>query len=163
MYQILYHASTVAVLLPIILAYYRPLDFGPGFYTTPYIHQALDLAEKIKIRESISTAYISSYVSLPLETLKKSFLTMEFETADAQWLRFIFINRKPVVEKAHYEIVSGPVSDGLLDRVLEDYGRGKASLEDTLRDLHIKKDFAQISFHSLKAMSSLKFLGSTAV
>ena len=155
----LFHGSTIAVNQPMILKKQRLLDFGKGFYTTSNQNQAERWAA-IKKKRSKETLAIITIFQIPNNLFSnKEYKVKEFMKADAEWLDFIFTNRK--TEKKHtYDIVIGPVANDTLYATLSLYEANILTKEETINRLKIHKLYDQISFHNSKVLKELQFFNS---
>ena len=92
----------------------------------------------------------SSYTENPALKIKK------FETMTEEWLDFIVDCR---LGKAHdYDIVEGPMADDTIFNYVQDFIDGNIS-RTAFRELaRFKKPTHQISFHTAKALTTLKFV-----
>lgn len=128
--MICYHGSDTIVDAPKILEATRPLDFGRGFYVTTSKQQARSWAIKDAYRNNVITD-VSINMSLDIERAKAELTLISFEKADEKWLDFICNNRngKPTGE---YDIVTGPVADDRVYRVVVEYENGDIDRENAL-------------------------------
>ena len=107
--MILYHGSNVEVRQPRLLRGQRPLDFGPGFYTTSDMGQASKWAERTaRIRkEGVPLVSVYGIDGAALDELK----VLSFNTANKEWLHFVADNRRRLAGSNDWDIVSGPVAN----------------------------------------------------
>ncbi|MBP1565219.1 MAG: DUF3990 domain-containing protein [Oscillospiraceae bacterium] len=144
---ILYHGSTQIVEFPEIRIARYNKDFYYGFYCTLFKDQAIKWATRYQI-----SGYLSeySYTENPALKIKK------FETMTEEWLDFIVDCR---LGKAHdYDIVEGPMADDTIFNYVQDFIDGNIS-RTAFRELaRFKKPTHQISFHTAKALTTLKFV-----
>jgi len=154
----LYHGSTILVDKPSLIESQRFLDFGQGFYTTTNQSQAERWA-LIKQKRDIhkSKAIVSTY-QFPRTFFTDNILRVKkFTKADEQWLDFISQNRKGMAEH-HFDIIVGPIANDTLYATLTLYEAGILTKPETVKRLKTHKLFDQISFHSIEAISKLKFI-----
>ena len=107
--MILYHGSNVDVRRPRLLEAQRPLDFGPGFYTTTDMDQASKWAERTARIRKEGSPLVSVY-EVDDEALAK-LKVLSFGSANNEWLRFVAANRRRLMESNEWDIVSGPVAN----------------------------------------------------
>ena len=107
--MILYHGSNVEVRQPRLLKSQRPLDFGPGFYTTSDMGQASKWAARTTRIRKTGTPLVSVY-----EIDEQSFSQLKvlsFDSANKEWLRFVAANRRRLIEGGDWDVVCGPVAN----------------------------------------------------
>ena len=87
---------------------------------------------------------------------------MEYNGATKEWLDFVVANRRfaPLHE---YDIVLGPVANDNLYAAISLYENGELSSEAAVVQLKTHVLFNQVSFHTDKALSQLKFVESIIV
>ena len=78
-------------------------------------------------------------------------------------VRLCIKNRKSEELLHNYDIVKGPVADDNLFATLKLYEKNYASKEKTIKTLKTYKLINQISFHTEKALSCIKYLGTEEV
>ena len=156
----LFHGSTLLIKQPIILKNQRLLDFGKGFYTTTNQNQAERWAEIKNKRDSINTKPIVSIYQITKDLFSdKTYKIKEFSRANAEWLDFVFTNRRK--DTAHnYDIVIGPVANDTLYATLSLYEAGILTKKETINRLKIHKLYDQISFHNETVLKELSFFDS---
>ena len=163
--MIVYHGSTVAVKKPEIRTGDTFLDFGRGFYTTTSEHQAERWA-KIKMRrEGKDVGYVSTY-EFEYDMAQKESEIYVFSQADMEWLQFVVRNRSGVVddeEFAKYDMHIGPVADDNVYRTIRLFETGVLEAEETLKRLKTEVLQDQWTFHTDKALSFIKFVGSKEI
>lgn len=159
----LFHGSTIIVENPKLMENQRFLDFGKGFYTTTNQNQAERWAIIKQKRMRSQTKAIVSIYQLPKNIFSDKLLQIqEYTKADEQWLDFVFQNRKGTAEH-NFDIVIGPVANDTLYATLSLYETGILSKTETIQRLKAHKLFDQVSFHTEKALSYLKFFDSYEV
>jgi hypothetical protein len=155
----LYHGSSVVVEKPILLPGQRTLDFGNGFYTTTNKKQAEVFARKVGDRMETEKSYISVYEAAGCATLKKELSVLEFHEANEEWLDFVFENRADKYGGEIFDIVSGPVANDTIYRVLSVYESGIIGKDECIRQLKVRKLYNQMTFATEKAISCLRYTG----
>ena len=133
------------------------MDFGRGFYATPLYEQAAKWCGKFKRRGK--DGIISRY---EYDESRESELKMlKFDSYSEEWLDFIISCRKG---QAHqYDIVEGPMADDTIYNYLQNYLDGKISRAAFWELVKFKYPTHQISFHTISALDTLKFVGSEVV
>ncbi len=150
--MIIYHGSSQIVESPEIRITKFNKDFYFGFYCTVMKEQAIRWATRFG-----ETGYISSYDF----TLNEGLKILKFEEMTEEWLDFIVDCRRG---KAHgYDIVEGPMADDTIYNFVQGFLDGKYSREAFWTLAKFKYPTHQISFHTARALASLKFLKGEAV
>lgn len=142
----LYHGSNQIVDEPEIRTARYNKDFYYGFYCTLIKEQAIKWATRYQ-----STGYLNeySYTENPELKIKK------FETMTEEWLDFIADCR---LGKAHdYDIVEGPMANDTIFNYVQDFIDGNISRAAFWELAKFKKPTHQISFHTARALTTLKF------
>ena len=131
--MILYHGSNEIVIFPEIRQARFHKDFFWGFYCTNY------------------------YEYTPNDEL----LYKNFPEMTEEWLDFVIDCRRG---KPHrYDIVEGPMADDTIYNYLQDYMDGRISRAAFWELAKFKYPTHQLSFHTVSALNTLKFIGSEAV
>lgn len=142
----LYHGSNQIVDEPEIRIARYNKDFYYGFYCTLIKEQAIKWATRYQ-----SSGYLNeySYTENPELKIKK------FETMTEEWLDFIADCR---LGKAHdYDIVEGPMANDTIFNYVQDFIDGNISRAAFWELAKFKKPTHQISFHTARALTTLKF------
>lgn len=152
----LYHDSLVVVENPEIRVSDRYLDFGYGFYTTMNKEQAIKWTKKQKSRKRTNVGYVSTY-DFDVKKAESELKIIHFDKADKEWLDFVSVNRKGQCQET-YDIVMGPVADDGVYEVVRFYEIGVYDLEETLKRLRVEELYNQVSFHTERSLTCLKFV-----
>ena len=152
----LYHGSTVRVKRPSVLKGRKATDFGKGIYTTTSFEQAKKWAILKKNRDFSEKAVVSVY-EVPDDILDMEFSIYRFEGPTKEWLEFVVNNRKGR-GRAQYDLIMGPVANDQLYVTIRLYEQGVVTADAAIEMLKSHKLFDQLSFHSAKAASLLKFI-----
>jgi hypothetical protein len=155
--MILYHGSFVVVNQPDLVHSRKNVDFGKGFYVTPIFEQAEKWCNRFKRRgkEGVVSRYTFD------EEACKDLNVLKFDAYSEEWLDFIISCRKG---QAHqYDIVEGPMADDTIYNYLQNYLDGKISRAAFWELVKFKYPTHQISFHTISALDTLKFVGSEVV
>lgn len=159
----LYHGSLEEVASPEIREPNRRLDFGAGFYTTTNFDQAKRWAIVRKERGNSHNAFVSIY-EVPTDFLSNtSMRIMIFPTADEIWLDFVIKNRADKLFKHNYDIVKGAVANDKVFASINAFENGFMDKTTLLKELMAWKYVDQISFHTQRALTVLKFLRSEII
>lgn len=144
---IIYHGSPQIVEMPEIRITKYNKDFYFGFYCTVMEKQARRWATRFG-----ETGYISLYEY----TLNRELRTLTFEKMTEEWLDFIVACR---TGNAHdYDIVEGPMADDTIYNYVQGFIDGKFSRAAFWELAKFKYPTHQISFHTARALTTLKFL-----
>lgn len=144
---IIYHGSTQIVEYPEIRVAKYNKDFYFGFYCTIMPEQARRWATRFT-----GKGIINEYLYRPNEKLK----TLIFPEMTEEWLDFIASCR---LGKPHdYDIVEGPMANDTIFNYVQDFVDGKISRAAFWELAKFKKPTHQISFHTVKALTTLEFL-----
>ena len=154
--MILYHGSNVEVTNPKIITSNRALDFGAGFYTTSSEEQAKRWATLQTRRRKQGTATGASYTFD--EGACDSLDVKRFESADAEWLRFVTENRSNSYGGKKYDIVIGPVANDRTMPVVNDFMAEAIDEETALILLRPQKLADRYAFTTVDALKSLVFM-----
>ncbi len=148
----LYHGSSVVVESPIIQTAKFNKDFYFGFYCTKIKSQAVRWATRY-----FGEGIINEYEYTPSEDLK----VLYFEDMTEEWLDFITACRLGYPHD--YDIVEGPMANDTIFNYVQNFVDGEISRSAFWELAKFKKPTHQISFHTTKALSALKFIGGDKV
>ena len=152
----LYHGSTVIVKRPNVQKGRKATDFGKGFYTTTSLEQAMKWAVLKKNREQGSRAVVSVY-EVPDDIFDSGFSVLRFSGATKEWLDFVADNRRGK-DAQKYDLVMGPVANDQLYATIRLYEQGIITADAAIGMLKTHKLFNQLSFHTPRVTSLLKFV-----
>lgn len=142
----LYHGSKMVVEFPEIKIQKFNKDFYFGFYCTIYREQAIRWATRFD-----GAGYLNEYQYVPNDLLK----VKVFPQMTEEWLDFIVACR---MGKPHdYDIVEGPMADDTIFNYVQNFADGKIGREAFWSLAKFKKPTHQISFHTARALTTLKF------
>ena len=157
----LYHGSTVTVRKPSLRPGRPNADFGKGFYTTSVMEQAERWAHIKQEREDAVHAVVSVY-EFDESLLDNADLNIRrFTGADEPWLYFVTDCRKS--RPHNYDLVQGPVANDKVFTTVNLFESGVLSAEAAILQLRAYKTYDQLSFHTERVISSLRFLESFEV
>jgi len=152
----LYHGSTVTVKNPSLRQGRANTDFGKGFYTTIDLEQAARWAQIRRERAGGGNAVVSVY-TVDDDFLKRTDLQiMRYNGATKEWLDFVVANRRfaPIHD---YDVVLGPVANDNLYATISLYENGELSADAAIIQLKTHVLYNQVSFHTQKAITNLRF------
>ncbi len=144
---ILYHGSQEIVEFPEIRIGRFNKDFYFGFYCTLLREQALRWATRFD-----GTGYINEYLYISNNSLK----VLKFNEITEEWLDFIIACR---LGKPHnYDIVEGPMANDTIFNYVQNFIDGAITRAAFWELAKFKHPTHQISFHTVNALTTLKFL-----
>jgi hypothetical protein len=144
---IVYHGGSQIVETPEIRITRFNKDFYFGFYCTIMRKQAERWATRYG-----KMGYVNLYEYCPDESLKM----LKFDKMTEEWLDFIAACR---IGKAHdYDIVEGPMADDTIFNYVQGFIDGKYSRTAFWELAKFKHPTHQISFHTARALTTLKFM-----
>lgn len=150
--MLVYHGSSQIVETPEIRIAKYNKDFYFGFYCTIMREQAQRWATRFGTK-----GYINIYEYVPNNDLR----ALKFDKMTEDWLDFIAACRNG---KAHdYDIVEGPMADDTIYNYVQGFIDGKYSRAAFWELAKFKYPTHQISFHSVRALTTLKFLEGVTV
>ena len=144
--MILYHGSYMEIISPDVIHSRPRVDFGRGFYATPFREQAENWCGKFlrQGKEGIINVY-------------------EFEAYSEDWLDFIMQCRRGKDTSA-FDFISGGVANDKVFNTIELYFDGLIEKQEALKRLRYEKPNLQYCFRSqLLIDQSLKFIGSEKI
>lgn len=152
---ILFH-GTIADFDKIILEKsHNRRDFGTGFYTTILEEQAKEWGYRLSLREKKSVYYVYRFIFTELNSLK----IQRFDSLNKEWLEFIKDNRSKGGVQHDNDVVIGPVADDNTMETVQLYIAGILTADEAVNRLKYSKVNNQVSFHTEKALKSLKLIG----
>lgn len=151
----LYHGSNMEIKEPKIISTKRLLDFGTGFYLTSDFEQAKKWAVRTAMRRESGTPTVSvfNFDEDKITGLK----VCHFESANAEWLRYISRNRTEKSTEDDFDVVIGPVANDQAIRTVNNYLKGYFSEDIAIQLLLPQKLKDQYTFKTETALSLLKF------
>jgi hypothetical protein len=157
--MLLYHGSNLAVESPRLVEQSRGLDFGAGFYLTTSEVQAERFAKIVVNRRKSGMATVSVY-EFDREVAENTLAIRRFESADAEWLRFVADNRLQTYLGDACDMVIGAVANDAVMPTIQAFLNGFINEEATLITLKTSKLVDQVCLKSEKALSLLRFVKS---
>ena len=119
----------------------KTLDFGPGFYTTTNMQQAIDYTANVLSRRNAGKRTVSIY-EFDLENAKKLNI-LKFQEANEEWLDFVYENRKGIYNGKKYDVIQGPVADDDVFPTILLYESGTLTKKQTIEALMAYRLFDQ--------------------
>ena len=150
--MILYHGSTDIVEYPEVRKAKYNKDFYYGFYCTQYLNQAERWATRYGKK-----GYINKYEYISNPDLN----CLVFGKMTEEWLDFIVACCQGISHQ--YDIVEGPMADDTIYNYIQNFIDGKISRAAFWELVKFKYPTHQISFHTISALDTLKFVGCGAV
>ena len=157
--MLLYHGSNLTVKTPHLIAQTRGLDFGAGFYLTTSEMQAIRFSDIVVNRSKSGVATVSIY-EFDMETAKMTLNIRKFESANAEWLRFVTENRLKTYAGDTYDIVIGAVANDAVMPTIQAFLGGFINEEAALITLKTSKLVDQVCLKSDRALTLLRFIKS---
>lgn len=130
-------------------------DFGNGFYTTIIEQQAKEWGYRLSLRKKENLYYVYQFVFMESDILK----VLRFDTLNKEWLEFIKENRSKGGLQHKYDVVIGPVADDNTMETVQLYIANVLTADEAVERLKYNKVNNQVSFHTEKALQSLKLVG----
>lgn len=159
--MLIYHGSNVEVRKPSLRMSRKKTDFGRGFYTTTQKEQA-EHWTSIKLDRAKTGRRVVSVFEIEDALLTNPELKIrEFHGPDEAWLNFVVDSRKGV--EHDYDLVFGPVANDKVFTVVNLYEIGILDAPAAIAELKAYKTYNQLSFHTLRVISALRFVESYEV
>ena len=133
-------------------------DFGKGFYTTSNMEQAVRWAHIKQEREKTLRAVVSVFEFDETLLDNPELNVRRFSGADEAWLYFVTDCRKS--RKHDYDLVLGPVANDKVFTTVNLFESGVLSAEAAILQLKAYKTYDQVSFHTVRVISTLRFVES---
>lgn len=149
--MILYHGSNTIVSEPEIRMTKHTKDFGWGFYTTEIRLQAEQWAYRRAAFGGDPSVSSYDYTENPKLSIKI------FDGISDEWLDFIALCRAGGTHP--YDIVKGPMANDEIWDHVRDYLDGRMPREVFMAYAKFKKVTQQTTFHTMQALSTLRFVG----
>jgi hypothetical protein len=159
--MILYHGSFTEVAKPDFWRGREKLDFGRGFYTTPYREQAAKWTERFlrKHRNRVISLY-----EFDEAEARKNLRILEFPAYSEDWLDFITLCRIGAGKNADYDLIIGSVANDKVFDELEAYFNGYSDKVTAIKNLRYEEPNLQYSFANQETIDAyLHFVSSEAI
>ena len=159
--MILYHGSFTEVAKPDIWRGRERVDFGRGFYTTPYREQALKWSERFLRR--YGSMVISSYGFDETEA-RKNLRILEFPAYSEDWLDFVTLCRIGAGNNGSYDLIIGSAAIDKVFDALEAYFNGYSDKLAAIQKLRYEEPNLQYSFANQETIDRyLHFVSGEAI
>ena len=159
----LYHGTNEAFPVPDPSRGRRGTDFGQGFYLTPDLQSASNIAGLSVSRSGVGRKTILKYAFNDELADQLRLKVRRFNDLDAQWMSFVIANRQGDRSAPDhnidrlYDIVSGLVADDKIVTLLRRYQHGELTQDEILGILRQRPwRTIQYSFHTPKAVMCLQ-------
>jgi hypothetical protein len=152
--MILYHGSNADFDKISLEAAKDKRDFGRGFYTTTIKDQAEEWAEILNYRSRGDGCFLYEFDFEKTDNLHIKY----FDGVTKEWLDFIVENRIKGGIQHSFDVVMGPVANDRTVNTIGLYLSGDYFLDEALRRLEYFKLNNQVSLHTEKALSCLRFI-----
>lgn len=149
---IIYHGSQKKVINPEIRIAKYTKDFSQGFYCTKIETQTKKWATK---KRTMGFVNIYKYI------FNQNLNIKTFEEVNEEWLDFVAHCRNGGTHR--YDIVEGSMADDTIYNYVERYLEGRMTKKEFLALAKFKYPTQQISFHTLSALTCLKYIESKEV
>ena len=164
----LYHGGLAAVEAPKIMErlFYRPLDFGTGFYTTSSFEQAGRwVRNRLDHSEEEACGYVSVYEFDETGFSSAGLTRLDFPLGQVgpDWFRFVMRNRREHNPEHGFDLVTGPVANDRVYTVLSAYEAGFMDEASAIERMKPYRLANQYLFHTENALRFLSFLESVEV
>lgn len=153
----LYHGSPYLVEKPILLPKQSSHDFGNGFYLTSDFKQAEKWSRIVAKRNNMATSYVATFMIS--KKLLDALAIKSFDYASQEWLDFIKLNRKEVINKNQWDIIIGPVADGRTSYIIDQYNSNRLTVKQALKLLKPQLLSDQLVFKTDMAIGALQYQG----
>ena len=145
--RIIYHGGKEIVEFPEIRTAKYNKDFYFGFYCTYFKEQAERWATRYG-----RTGVVNEYSYAPLSSLRM----LTFPAMSEEWLDFIVSCRSG--NSHDYDIVEGPMANDTIFNYIQGFIDGEITRAAFWELAKFKRPTYQISFHTARALATLKFL-----
>ena len=159
----LYHGSDVEFDAPVPEKGRRGTDFGQGFYLTPHLESAVNMAHRVARRRNSPESIVMCYSLDENQMVSAGLRIRSFLNIEPAWLRFVVANRyfqqnapDHNLDK-RWDVVHGFIADDRIVRLLDAMVKGLTTEDDVLKALRSSQfKSIQYSFHSTAAISLLR-------
>lgn len=138
--MIVYHGSFMDIFSPDIYHSRDNVDFGRGFYITPFKEQAKKWA--VRFKRNRGRGVVSIY-EFDIEQCKEQYSVIEFEGYTEEWLDFITSCRR-LDNRSEYDLVIGGVANDKVFNTIELYFDGLLEKTEAIKRLRYEKPNLQM-------------------
>jgi hypothetical protein len=159
--MILYHGSFTEVARPDYWRSRVKVDFGRGFYITPYREQALKWSERFLRR--YGSRVVSQY-EFDEKGARENLRILEFPKYNEEWLDFITLCRLGIGNNESYDLIIGSVANDKVFDALEAYFNGYSDKVTAIQKLRYEEPNLQYCFANQETIDEyLTFITSEAI
>lgn len=161
--MILYHGTNCDIRKPDPQKGHRGTDFGQGFYLTPDMESARNMASLVVARERTGCRTINVFEFDDAAARRVGLKVRTFDGMNEDWIHFVIANRNFERDASDhnldrlYDLVVGFIADDKIRNLIRMYRDG---LMTPAMMLSIMKDrpwrVVQYSFHTLRSVRFLK-------
>ena len=159
----LYHGTDLEFDTPVPERGRKGTDFGQGFYLTPHLESAVNMAHRVARRTNSLESVVMCYSLDENQLVSAGLRIRSFLNIEPEWLRFVVANRYFQQDApdhnldGHWDVVHGFIADDRIVRLLDALVKGTTTEDEVLRALRLAQfKSIQYSFHSEAAISLLK-------
>ena len=159
----LYHGTDLEFDTPVPERGRKGTDFGQGFYLTPHLESAVNMAHRVARRTNSLESVVMCYSLDENQLVSAGLRIRSFLNIEPEWLRFVVANRYFLQDAPdhnidkRWDVVHGFIADDRIVQLLDGLMKGTTSEEDVLKTLRASRfKSVQYSFHSVTAVSLLK-------
>ena len=159
----LYHGTDMDFDIPIPEKGRRGTDFGQGFYLTPNLESAVNMAHRVTRRRNSPEPVVICYTLDENQLASAGLRIRSFLNIEPGWLRFVVANRYFQQDApdhnldGRWDVVHGFIADDRIVRLLDSLVKGTTTEGEVLKALRMAQFKAvQYSFHSSSAISLLR-------
>jgi len=151
-----YHGSDVEVREVDLVHSQMFRDFGPGFYVSKEMKQAVRFAKYKADRPSSKThkAFVSVFEFNDDSIVDGSLRVKKFDNYSDEWVDFIHEYRQST--DTDYDLIIGPIANDDVRTQYARYDMGEISKQELLESLKYKRVTYQYCFKTAKAISFLR-------
>lgn len=139
--MILYHGSSLEIIVPDLNHSRQNVDFGRGFYVTPLYEQAEKWCGKFKRRGKTGVITRFSFD----DSWESGLKTLKFDSYSENWLDFI-LNCRSGKDTTDYDLVVGGVANDKVFNTVELFFDGLIDKTEAISRLRYEKPNLQICF-----------------
>ncbi|MBQ0063450.1 MAG: DUF3990 domain-containing protein [Prevotella sp.] len=157
----LYHGSNIEIDVIDLQRGRRGKDFGQGFYLSPDIQQAREMAETVVDREECGAPIVTIF-EFDEHLLEEVGLDVKiFSHYSIEWSRFVRSNRKnkTSVPLHSHDIVYGPIADDTIAKQMRLLDLKYIDEAQFMKEIQYKKETFQYFFGTEKSISYLTKIG----
>ena len=129
----LYHGTTAEFIVPDLSKGRKNTDFGNGFYLTDKEAMAKDW------KKGRDNNHVNVY-ELTLANIETCKLQIKrFESANIEWAKFVYNNRKGKNKSSRYDLIIGPLADNGLEDWFTKLDKGEVDWEELAKGIEFNR------------------------